>query len=78
MTGSAVAAPPKKLVQTGIINLLISLAGKTQADIAREIGVKPQTLNGVITGLKTSERIEKALATRFGVRREALFVKVAA
>ena len=78
MVATKPASSQKTLAQTGIIKFLIGLTGKTQAQIAKELGVTPGTLNNIIQGWRSSEPIEKALASRFGVRREALFLKVAA
>ena len=60
--------------QTLVIKLLIMLKGKTQAGMAHDIDVTPATLNGVIMGTRSSERVEKALAKRLNIKRDVLFV----
>lgn len=52
--------------------------GKTQTDIARHLGVRPQAVNQVIHRKCRSERIEKLIARWLHIPHKVLFPQAAA
>jgi hypothetical protein len=58
--------PAPEAVQGAWIGYQLRIHGITDADIAAEVGVRRQVVQGVRYGMRTSARVQKALATALG------------
>lgn len=62
----------KKEMNTKIKAMMV-LQGVKQADICRELNVKPSTVSLIVSGKKKSSRVRKAIAVALGKRVEDLW-----
>ncbi len=55
------------------VKIALMLAGITQAEIADQCGVAPNTVNAVVHGRSRSRKVENRITTATGVSREQLW-----